>query len=398
MVLRARRVVRDARRQFPRLPNHGSLRLERRRQDLIARRGHAPATRRRGSRERCRARFAALPARRLLGLEPRRSAGGAPARGARRSREDRARPRSSLARGRARRRARGVAGAVGGQLLVVLDQLEELFAYRDRPDDEVVEELTAALRRRDPAVHFLLSIPRTRSRASTASRATSPAWASTCCGSSTSTGTVRRGRSRAARALEPGGRRRRREGGDRALVEAVLEQVTAGKVSLGDTAARPENKGASRRPISSSSSLASGTRSGGVDRGSSACRRSSGSVAPTGSSNASRYRARGASVTGPGRRRGGLPLLVTPSEQDRPPVSDLADYTERSLAQIEDVVDRLSGDVRILRPAGDGRYEIYHDALAGPIADWGRPRRNGKRAAASAGGSRLPRESWPRWP
>ena len=45
-----------------------------------------------------------------------------------------------------------------GALLVVLDQLEELFVYHDRPDDPILKELAAALSSRDPAIHFLLSI------------------------------------------------------------------------------------------------------------------------------------------------------------------------------------------------------------------------------------------------
>jgi Novel STAND NTPase 1 len=133
---------------------------------------------------------------------------------------------------------------VGGQLLVVLDQLEELFAYRDRPDDEVVEELTAALRRRDPAVHFLLSI-----------REDALASLDRFKGHVSGLGEHllrlehldRNGAQGAI--VEPLERWNRVVAGagekveiEPPLVEAVLEQVTAGKVSLGDTAARPENR------------------------------------------------------------------------------------------------------------------------------------------------------------
>jgi Novel STAND NTPase 1 len=49
------------------------------------------------------------------------------------------------------------AGRAGGPVLLVLDQLEELFVYHGRPD-ATLDELADALRRRDPAVHYLLSI------------------------------------------------------------------------------------------------------------------------------------------------------------------------------------------------------------------------------------------------
>ena len=265
---------------------------------------------------------------------------------------------------------------VGGQLLVVLDQLEELFAYRDRPDDEVVEELTAALRRRDPAVHFLLSI-----------REDALASLDRFKGHVSGLGEhllrlehLDRDGAQGA-IVEPLERWNRVVAGagekveiEPPLVEAVLEQVTAGKVSLGDTAARPENRRGieapylqlvltrlwdeERRSGSRVLRLQTLERLGGADR-----------IVRTHLDTA----------------LGALPspdqdvvaeafrYLVTPSgTKIAHRVSDLADYTERSLAQIEDVVDRLSGDVRILRPAGDGRYEIYHDALAGPIADWSR--------------------------
>jgi WD40 repeat protein len=66
--------------------------------------------------------------------------------------------------------------------------------------------------------------------------------------------------------------------------------------------------------------------------------------------------------------------LVTPSGTKiahRP--SDLGEYTNLPEADIPPVLAALSGpDVRILRPTADGRYEIYHDVLAEPILDWQR--------------------------
>jgi Novel STAND NTPase 1 len=47
---------------------------------------------------------------------------------------------------------------IEGPLLLVLDQFEEFFLYHDRPDDSALDGVAAALRRRNPAIHFLLSI------------------------------------------------------------------------------------------------------------------------------------------------------------------------------------------------------------------------------------------------
>ena len=285
---------------------------------------------------------------------------------------------------------------VGGQLLLVLDQLEELFDYRDRPDDEVVKELTTALRRRDPAVHFLLSIRED-------ALASLDRFEGNVSGlgehllrlehldRDAAQGAILEPLERWNQLVAPAGEQVEIEP---SLVEAVLEQVTAGKVSLGDTAARRENRRGieapylqlvlsrlwdeERRSGSRILRLQTLERLGGADR-----------IVRTHLDTA----------------LGALPspdqdviaetfrYLVTPSgTKIAHRVSDLADYTERSPTQIEHVVDRLSGDVRILRPAGDGRYEIYHDALAGPIADWGRRweerqvrRRERRRVAIAAG-------------
>ena len=76
--------------------------------------------------------------------------------------------------------------------------------------------------------------------------------------------------------------------------------------------------------------------------------------------------------------------LVTPSgTKIAHRITDLAEYEQIPATQLEPLIDRLAGDVRILRPAGDGRYEIYHDALAGPIADWQRRWQAQKRRGGS---------------
>jgi WD40 repeat protein len=71
--------------------------------------------------------------------------------------------------------------------------------------------------------------------------------------------------------------------------------------------------------------------------------------------------------------------LVTPSgSKIAHTVGDLADYARVSRDELSPVLERLAaGDLRILRsvpPApdrpGEPRYEIFHDALAGAVLDW----------------------------
>jgi WD40 repeat protein len=76
--------------------------------------------------------------------------------------------------------------------------------------------------------------------------------------------------------------------------------------------------------------------------------------------------------------------LVTPSgTKIALAASDLAEYTDRSVGETRNLLERLAGsDTRILRPVppspgGDGepRFEISHDLLAPTILDWGRRQR-----------------------
>ena len=65
-------------------------------------------------------------------------------------------------------------------------------------------------------------------------------------------------------------------------------------------------------------------------------------------------------------------FLVTPSgTKIAHHVVDLADYAQVTAERMQPLLDRLSGQqARILRGAGDNRYEIYHDVLAAAILDW----------------------------
>jgi hypothetical protein len=64
--------------------------------------------------------------------------------------------------------------------------------------------------------------------------------------------------------------------------------------------------------------------------------------------------------------------LVTPSgTKIAHRVDDLAEYVERQPATVGRVLARLAaGDTRVVRPAGEDAYEIYHDVLAAAVLDW----------------------------
>ncbi len=52
-------------------------------------------------------------------------------------------------------------------------------------------------------------------------------------------------------------------------------------------------------------------------------------------------------------------------------VTNLAEWTDVPQDEMSAVLERLSGgDARILRPVGEGSYEIYHDVLADAILGW----------------------------
>jgi WD40 repeat protein len=264
------------------------------------------------------------------------------------------------------------AAAPDGTLLLVLDQLEELFLYHEREGNGALEELSAALRRRDSGVHFLLSIredalakldrfeghvpglgdhllrlePLDHDAAREAILAPLEHWQETA-GDEWE--------------IEP------------ELVDALLEQVAAGQVALGarDGAAKSgdgveapylqlvltrlwdEERHLGSRRLR----LQTLQRLGGADR-----------IVRTHLDTALEALPRpeqdvAARV---------LRYLVTPSGTKMAHrIPDLAAYEQISPAQLEPLVDRLV-DARILRSAGGGRYEIYHDALTGPIADWQR--------------------------
>jgi hypothetical protein len=292
---------------------------------------------------------------------------------------------------------------VDGPVLLVLDQFEEFFLYHDRAGDTALDEVGAALRRRNPGVHFLLSLRED-------SLALLDRFKGYVPGLLDHLLRIDHLDREAAReaivlplerwndvAAAPGDEVEP----EPELVEAVLDQVTAGQVSLGDAGAAParaesgivapylqlvltrlwdeERRGWEAPGADGPRLLHRRTleQLGGADR-----------IVRTHLDAAlAALPARDQDVAGKVFRH-----LVTPSgTKIALRISDLADYARVPEERIEPLVARLTGDVRILRGAGEGRYEIYHDALAGPILDWHarweerqRRRRERRRLAALA--------------
>ena len=126
---------------------------------------------------------------------------------------------------------------IEGPLLLVLDQFEEFFLYHDRPGDSALDELAAALRRRNPAVHFLLSIREDSLARLDRFKGHVPGLFDHLLRidhldrDAAREAIVRRSSAGASR------RRATEVAAEDDLVEAVLDQVTAGRVSLADAGA-----------------------------------------------------------------------------------------------------------------------------------------------------------------
>lgn len=266
----------------------------------------------------------------------------------------------------------------GGPLLLVLDQLEELFLYHEGSGDATLEELSAVLRRREPSVHLLLSLREDALARLDRFEGRVPGLLDHLLG------LAHLDREAAREAiLAPlehwnavAAERGEEVSAEPALVEAVLEQVQTGKVSVGERgagAADAREDAASveapylqlvlmrlwdeeRRIGSRELRVQTLHRLGGAER-----------IVRTHLDSAL------AALSPREQRVAGRTFryLVTPSgTKVAYRLGDLAEYAEVSEADLEPLVAELAGDVRVLRPAGDGRYEIYHDALAGPILDW----------------------------
>jgi WD40 repeat protein len=83
--------------------------------------------------------------------------------------------------------------------------------------------------------------------------------------------------------------------------------------------------------------------------------------------------------------------LVTPSgTKIAHRVDDLAEYAGASPAAVAAVLGKLAGGgTRVVRPAGEDAYEIYHDVLAGAVLDWRARYLHDRELAAVEGRRRL---------
>jgi WD40 repeat protein len=275
---------------------------------------------------------------------------------------------------------------IEGPVLVVLDQFEEFFLYHDRFGDSALDEIGAALRRRNPAVHFLISIREDSLARLDRFKGHVPGLLDHLLridhlDRDAAREAIVLPLERWSRLLAAPGEEVEAEP---ALVEAVLDQVTAGRVSLDEAGAGSGAPalGAAEGIVAPYLQLvlerlwdeerrrwdaqeAGGTRFlrlqtleqwGGADR-----------IVRTHLDAALAALAeREQDVAGKVFRH-----LVTPSgTKIALRISDLAEYAHLPEKRVEPLIEQLTGDVRILRGAGEGRYEIYHDALAGPILDW----------------------------
>jgi WD40 repeat protein len=262
-----------------------------------------------------------------------------------------------------------------GPLLVVLDQLEELFAYHD--SSSAVEEIGAALRRRDRGVHWLLSIREDALAVLDRFHGRVPGLLDhllrlESLDREAAREAILAPLERWNRVAAAGGEEVEAEP---ALVEAVLDGVTTGQVSLG--AATPVGSGGGieapylqlvltrlwdeegRSPNERPRRLRLETleAQGGAEQIVRSHLDSALDALPPADRDVA------AAV---------FRYLVTPSgTKVAHTPSDLAEYAALPEPRVADVLGRLSaGDVRITRPVGEGRYAIFHDALAAPILDW----------------------------
>jgi Novel STAND NTPase 1/WD domain, G-beta repeat len=83
--------------------------------------------------------------------------------------------------------------------------------------------------------------------------------------------------------------------------------------------------------------------------------------------------------------------LVTPSgTKIAHRIDDLAEYAGAPPAAVASVLGKLAaGSTRVVRPAGEDAYEIYHDVLAGAVLDWRARYLHDRELAAAEGRRRL---------
>jgi CHASE2 domain-containing sensor protein len=269
---------------------------------------------------------------------------------------------------------------VGGAVFVVLDQLEELFLYHgaDEIGRALEQELMAAIRRREAAANFLLSIREDALAKLDRLQGRIPGLLDNLL-------RLEHLDERGAReAIERPLDRWNRVEPDQiaiepALVDAVVVQVEAGKLLATRSGGAGRVQGGGRearieapylqlvlsRIWEEERATASGIlrletleRLGGAER-----------IVRTHLDEVLARFSRGDRKAAAEAFR----YLVTPSGSKiahRP--QDLAEYAGVPADRLARVLGVLAGEARILRPVGDGAYEIYHDVLAEAVLDWRR--------------------------
>jgi CHASE2 domain-containing sensor protein len=269
----------------------------------------------------------------------------------------------------------------GGVVYVVLDQLEDLFLYHGRAGGltPFEEELASVIRRRNAPVNVLLSIREDALAALDRLHARVP----TLLDNLIRVEHLDRDDAREA-VVRPLERWNELEAGDGAgvaiepeLVEETLRQVQAGKLVIRDElgAGRAGGDPAETRVEAPYLQLVL-TRLWDEERAAGSRTLHLATLERLGGADEIVRTHLDAALAGLSKRERDLSWrvfrqLVTPSGTKiahRP--GDLAEYAGVSEAATDGLLQKLSGQTRILRRLPDGAYEIFHDALAGPIVAW----------------------------
>ena len=269
---------------------------------------------------------------------------------------------------------------IRGPVLIVLDQFEEYFLYRgaDGGSGSFHEQFSLALRRRDAPANFVVSIREDALAQLDSFEGHVPGLLDNLLR------LEHLDRQAAREAIElPPGQWNRLEAGanaevaiEPALTEAVLSEVAAGKVVVGDAGRAVVDTEESEDRIEAPYLQLVLTRLWDAEqRSGSQVLRAETLVRLGGAERIVRTHLDATMDAFPRREQDvaarAFRYLVTPSGRKiahRAP--DLADYADVPGDRLEPVLAQLGGEARILRPVGNGAFEIYHDALAGPVLDW----------------------------
>jgi WD40 repeat protein len=270
------------------------------------------------------------------------------------------------------------AGATGADLVVVLDQFEEYFVYHPAGDDAFARELPRAVTDAGLPVSFLISIREDALARLERFKGSIPGLFETYLRLD------RLDREAAREAIvAPLARRAASDPEDAvtaepALVERVLDEVEVGRLAFASAGAgtldggRPGTGGIEtpylqlvlvrlweeeRGAGSDTLRLATLERLGGAER-----------IVRTHLDHA----LAGLSADEQATAAAIFRFLVTPSgTKIALGAGDLAEFAGQPPTAIEPVLRRLAeGDARVLRPAGEDAFEIYHDVLAPAVLDW----------------------------